>query len=134
MKKKLASILLSILFVLSFVGCGKESPIPSGFYCETNYVDEMIYCEFCCTSDRKSHVQAHCWEIDGMYVRCWVSSAEHWRAKIVEKDGKIYFEGYKWTSRFLSTKKSGNKDIYQVIYDEQTKSFTLTLVEKSKNS
>ena len=51
----------------------------------------------------------------------------------VPSQGKIYFEGYEWTP-FLTTIKSGNKDIYQVIYDEQTKSFTLTLVEKSKNS
>ena len=52
---------------------------------------------------------------------------------VMTKDGKIYFEGYEWTP-FLTTIKSGNKYIYQVIYDEQTKSFTLTLVEKSKNS
>ena len=131
MKKKISCVLLSVVFALSLAGCKKEGPIPSGFYVEKT-ANGINYCEFCCSSEREIHVQTHCWEIDGNYVRCWVSSCDFWRAKIVEKDGEIYFEGYEWTP-FLSTVKMGDKDIYQAVYDERTKCFTFTLVEKNRS-
>ena len=55
--------------------------------------------------------------------------------KIVERDGKIYFEGYKWRDfwdiLFRNGKESGTTNIYSVIYNEIEKSMTLILVRNS---
>ena len=46
----------------------------------------------------------------------------------VEKDGKIYFEGYMWKD-FLSSKKRGHETVYEVVYDAEAQTITLTKVK-----
>ena len=125
MKKILAVILSALTFVLSifFVGCGKVSYIPEGYYGWTNA--ENIY-EFTENDIRKSYG----WVVDGDIAEEWVSGSCCYKAKIVEKDGKLYFEGYEWFD-FLysltscSPKYEGNTNVYEVTYNEIGKSITL---------
>ena len=61
----------------------------------------------------------------------WVSGSCDYKAKIVEKDGKVYFEGYTWKS-FLSSKKRGHETVYVVVYDEEAQTITLTKVKSEE--
>lgn len=51
----------------------------------------------------------------------WVSGSCDYKAKIVEKDGVIYFEGYKYRTLLdillRGGKQQGNTDVYLVEYD-----------------
>ena len=66
------------------------------------------------------------WDIEGDEAEYWVSSQINYKAKIVEKDGEIYFEGYKWKS--ITGKECGFTHIYQVAYNEEERSIRLQLV------
>ena len=62
----------------------------------------------------------------------WVSGSCDYKAKIVEKDGVIYFEGYKYRTLLdillRGGKQQGNTDVYQVAYSESRQIISLTLV------
>ncbi len=128
MKKLLAIILSALTLVISivFVGCGKTSSIPEGYYGWTNA--ENIY-----KLTENDIRNSYGWVIDGDIAEEWVSGSCEYKAKIVEKDGKTYFEGYEWFD-FLysltscSPKYEGNSNVYEVTYNEIEKSITLTLV------
>ena len=125
--KKILSLILCFLTLFFCAGCGEKEanskgPIPNGDYCWTAKQGENI---FIYTESRIGDFFG--WEIEGDEAIEWVSNSITYRAKIIERDGKIFFEGYKWKMLFVSGK-MGSENIYEVIYDETEKSFeTITV-------
>ena len=123
MKKfiKIVSLIVVVVTIclVCFVDCDKKTcSIPDGYYCLCNKGDNIY--EF---TENSIH-ETYGWEIRGDKAIEWVSSSVNYRAKIVERDGKIYFEGYKW--RYLiSSRESGSETIYEVLYNDLEKSITL---------
>jgi hypothetical protein len=69
-------------------------------------------------------------EIEGDNVERYTSNALDYKAKIVEKDGKMYFVGYKWVdplSSFLNCQEVvvGIEKTYEVFYDAEKKTITI---------
>lgn len=129
MKKFLAIVLSAVALVISifFVGCKKTELIPNGYYGSSS-VGQNIY-EHIGSDIRDSYG----WVIDGDIAEEWVSGSCNYKAKIVEKDGVIYFEGYEWFDFLYSLtscapKYEGNSNVYEVTYNETEKSITLILV------
>ena len=125
--KKLWAVLLGALLMLcmsfGLVGCDeKKGPIPNGGYTIVS-VEKM-----CFAFTEKSVRDPYGWEIEGDIAEEWVSGSCDYKAKIVEKDGKIYFEGYTWKA-FLSSKKRGHETVYEVVYDAEAQTITLTKVK-----
>ncbi len=130
MKKTMRVFILSLASILcfcSFLGCTKKtSPIPDGLYVwqGDNNIYESIY--KLTENDIRSSFG---WEIKGDTAQRWTSGSVDYKAKIVEKDGEIYFEGYMFRDifdvLFRGGKQSGDTKIYRVIYDETEKSITL---------
>ena len=116
------AVLLMLCMSLGFVGCENKGPIPNGGYTIVS-VERM-----CFAFTEKSVRDPYGWEIEGNKATCWVSGSTDYKANIVEKDGKIYFEGYKWKS-FLSSRQEGHETVYEVVYDETEKTITLTKVK-----
>ena len=134
--KKFLSVLLSALCALTslcFVGCKNEKELlPSGHYGVVYAIPEdnppYLYFEFTKEDIRDSHG----FVIDGNTAAEWVSSCCYYKAKIVEKDGQIYLEGYLFRD-FLDIllgdgEKKGSTKIYAVKYNEANQSFSLTPV------
>lgn len=128
--KKLLTISLSVLFMLcmsiSLVGCGKTGPIPNGYYTMKNK-NEDVY--FLTENDIRDSFG---WVIDGETAEMWVSGSCDYKAKIVEKDGEIYFEGYKYKTLLdvllRGGKEQGNTEMHQVFYNESEQSILVALV------
>ena len=124
--KKLWAVVLGALLMLcmsfGLVGCKKTGLIPNGYYSIKNQ-NETVY-----VFTENDMRDRYCWVIDGDIAEEWVSGSCCYKAKIVEKDGKIYFEGYTWKS-FLSSKKWGHETVYEVVYDEDAQTITLTQVK-----
>mgnify|MGYP005766186665 FL=1 len=116
MKNITKLMILSILFFSCFCGCNRNAGlIPSGYYTypEGPIIDENnIYILYEGDFDLRT---SFCWEIDGNEVQCWTSGTVTYRAKIVGKDNRIYFE-------------SDDEVNYEVIYDAASKSITLILL------
>ena len=127
--KLISLILLSIVCCVSFFGCAKIGPIPNGFYGWRG--DNNIY-ESTYKLTENDVRDSYAIEVKGDEIQRWTSGSVDYKAKIVEKDGETYFEGYKWCDiwdvLFRGGKKSGTTDIYRVIYDEAEKSMTLILI------
>ena len=93
MRKITIAVTLFLALIMCFCGlfgCAKTGPIPNGYYCWSS-AGENIY-EFT-ESDIREFFG---WEIKGDLAQRWTSGSVDYKAKIVERDGKIYFEGYKW--------------------------------------
>ena len=124
--KKLLTIGLAVLLMLcmsiSLVGCKKTGLIPNGYYGISQNEDVYIFTE----NDMRDR---YCWVVDGDIAEEWVSGLCCYKAKIVENDGKIYFEGYKYRTLldilFRSGKQQGNTSVYLVEYDGKS---SITLV------
>ena len=124
--KKLLTIGLAVLLMLcmsvSLVGCKKTGPIPNGYYGWSSE-GENIY-ERTGSDIRDSYG----WVIDGDIAEEWVSGSCNYKAKIIESDDKIYFEGYKFKTLLdilIGGKENGNADVYLVEYNENEGSITL---------
>lgn len=130
--KKLLTIGLAVLLMLcmgiSLVGCNKTGPIPNGNYAFTGAVYTFEY-----TSAEVKDVYG--WIIDGDEAEQWVSGTCVYKAKIVEIDGAVRFDGYKWRDwldvLFGNSEKQGSNHDYIVVYYETDKSITLTPVDIS---
>lgn len=144
MKRKIISKILAVMLALcmsvSFVGCGQSEsvstgPIPNGRYELQNskapnyylYVENESYDFY--------------WVIEGEDAECWTSGSLDVRAKIVEREGKIYFECYKWDDPLFNLgqllkgekpKKIGSTNIYLVEYNAEEKSITVELYQKGE--
>ncbi len=135
--KKFFSICFSVLLMfcmsISLFGCKRVGPIPNGYYGVAHSIPEnplpdnyfmLVECDI-----RDSYG----WVVEGDKAEKWVSGLCEYKAKIVEKDGKIYFEGYKWRDFFdviFNYKEmQGYESDYAVIYNETEKSIALTPVD-----
>ena len=127
--KKLFTIGLAVLLMLcmsvSLFGCKKTGLIPNGYYGMSQNEDVYILTG----NDIRDSFG---WVIDGDTAEMWVSGSCDYKAKIVEKDGEIYFEGYKYRTLLdillCGGKQQGNTDVYQVTYSESRQIISLTLV------
>ncbi len=137
MKRKIISKILAVMLALcmsiSFVGCEKTGPIPDGRYEPIDLQDSTYYVY------AENSNYDYFWEIEGDTARKYGSNALSFKAKIVEKNGKIYFEGYKWITifhilgaLFIGEKptKVGSTNIYLVEYNAEEKSITVELYQK----
>ena len=132
MKKLIKLIILTILMLFLFCsfGCFNQTntgPIPNGNYGWQSDKNSV----FVFTEDNIK--KNYGWVIDGDTAEQWVSSQLCYKAKIVEKDGNIYFEGYIFVevlSSLLSCAKRefGTTEVYLVEYDNENKTIMLTLV------
>ena len=126
MKKILANlfaVLLMLCMSISLIACNKTSSIPDGHYAMTEENNSFKYI--------KGNVRdTYGWIIDGDTAEQWTSSMCTYKAKIVEKDGEILFDGYEWRDALdillgAKSKRGSNHD-YTVVYDEANGSITLT--------
>jgi len=68
------------------------------------------------------------WEIKGDKAEYWAEDYIAYKATIVERDDKIYFECYKWVdpwSVIACIGKSGTEAVFEVVYDDVSKSITV---------
>ena len=124
--KKSVTILLSTICIIgsiNFIGCDKTSVIPEGNYGRTKDNTVFAYTE----GDIRN---TYGWIIDGNTAEQWTSSQCLYKAKIIEKDGEIIFDGYRWGDfldvLFGNKSKQGSDHDYTLIYNEVNQSFTLT--------
>ncbi len=130
--KKLLTIGLSVLLMfcmgISLVGCNKTGPIPNGNYAFIGAVYTFEY-----TGGEIKDIYG--WIIEGDEAEQWVSGVCTYKAKIVEEDGVLRFDGYKWRNLldvlFGNVEKQGSNHDYIVVYNETDKSITLTPVDIS---
>ncbi|MBR2646809.1 MAG: hypothetical protein IKD47_04555 [Clostridia bacterium] len=135
MKKRFIIILTVFLMLcmsISLVGCKKTGPIPNGCYAVAQSIPENPLPANSFVFTESDIRDSFGWVIKGDTAEEWVSSLCNYKAKIVEKEGEIYFEGYTWSDPldvlFGDSKKRGNTDVYQVVYNESTRSISLALV------
>lgn len=118
----MTSLLVCVMCFFCFLGCEKSGPIPNGSYYMKNQDDNtFIFTE-------KSIHNTYGWEIKGNNAERWISGMIEYKAKVVEKDSKIYFEGYKFSSGTM-----GEETVYEVTYNKDEKSITLITVETAGN-
>ena len=114
--KKLFIPILSAMFAGCLFGCSESGVIPNGCYCPEGAVTDGYFVLYEGDSDPRT---SFCWEIEGNEARQWTSGYVSFKADIVEREDKIYFEGYT----------TGNSQIiYEVTYDESTESMILAIV------
>lgn len=137
-KKIIIILLLMSMCIYTFFGCLKKTtisagPIPDGIY-EYNSVSKT-YTYF------EGEQYRDYWEIEGDEAVFYFDNWLDYRAKIVQKNGEIYFEGYKWITiidilgAWLSGEKPtklGTTDIYRVKYNLEEKSITVELYQKGE--
>lgn len=116
---------------ISLAGCNKTSVIPEGNYCISNENNVFSFTE----GDIRD---AYGWVIKGNTAELWTSSVCEYKAKIVEKDGQILFDGYRWRNildLLLGDKdKKGYEYDFTAVYDEGTRSITLTPKKPKENT
>jgi len=129
--KKWVSVLLGLLCFCCFFGCEKTGPIPNGNYVWVGQNNEGLY------TFTNNDIKQFCgWIVEGDNAEFWTSSQLYYQGKIVEKDGKIYFEGYKYRDWFDILfnwdwgKNEGKTDIYLVCYNAEEKSITVELYKE----
>ena len=108
---------------INFVACDKTSFIPDGHYATVEENNSFKYI--------KGNVRdTYGWVIDGDTAEQWTSGMCEYKAKIIEKDGEIVFDGYEWRNALdillgAKSKRGSNHD-YTVVYNEANGSITLT--------
>lgn len=134
---KILAVILAFCMSVIFVGCGQSKsvsgPIPNGRYAYAGgdwNVKTYIY-----TDANPNELELY-WQIEGDYAESWCSGLISSKAKIVEKEGEIYFECYEWVDivdiisvigLFFGEKltKSGSTNIYLVEYNAEEKNITV---------
>jgi len=142
MKRFLKLIAISLVSILCMTfagsilnGCADDGsntngPIPNGVYVY-NMAGEFVFQEGVDPSQTNEFRSGLV--IEGNYAREYIDNWLVQKSKIVERDGKIYLECYKWRDLFdilfRKGKKQGTEEVYEVIYDADAKTITLELVE-----
>ncbi len=131
MKKTVSRFLLGLFLIVSlfgYSGCKEEmGPIPDGYYighgeysyCEKNHFSHFFFI-------KKVHSDNHL-DIDGYKAEEYVSGSLYYKANIVEKDGKIYFECYKWKDIFGDWR--GIETVFEIEYNAENKTIKRITVE-----
>jgi len=144
---KLMAISLVSIFCMTFVGSilsgsanastTKTGPIPNGLYLYNHYElnGEVIVYDFIMEgslNDADLTFDFSGYEIKGSKAFECDDFGVSYKANIVERDGKIYFEGYKWVDMInvisCSSEKRGNERIYEVEYNETEKKIITRLI------
>ena len=130
MKKRRIFIAVLMIFLVSlisvsFVGCAETGPIPNGYYGVAPGVHDGSKPLDTFSYTMQDIRGSYGWVIDGDTAEEWVSGSCVYKAKIVKKDGWIYFEGYKWTNFLLGGKEQGKDDSFLVAYNESERSFSV---------
>ncbi|MBQ8296000.1 MAG: hypothetical protein IJX87_06170 [Clostridia bacterium] len=134
--KTMALFFASVVCFCCFCGCEKTGPIPDGKYeyifpVEDKTEGYKVVSKYIYTED-KIKAESY-WEIKGDEAWSYCSNDLTFKGKIVERDGKIYFEGYKWLfvpSLLLGRwDMEGFTDVYPVEYDAEEKILTVTYRE-----
>ncbi len=134
--KKLFSVTLSVLclIIFCFSGCNKSGPIPNGCYSVAHSIPENPLPENYFMRTERNIRDSFGWVIDGDIAEEWVSGSCEYKAKIVKKNGKILFDGYRWRG-FLDDKEGrGSDHDYIVVYNEVSGSITLTPKPAKENT
>ena len=132
------AIMLTFCISVSFVACKEEEyvagPIPDGRYArDSNEENGKSTCYY-----NESVVEFY-WEIVGDNATFTGSGLTSLKAKVVEKDGKIYFECYRWTTiidiiiDLLFLQKpimQGSEDVYLLEYNAEEKTITVELYKE----
>ncbi len=135
--KKIFSVWLAILLMLcmsvNLVGCNKAGPITNGNYGVVYSIPEEPFPDNCFMRTESDVRKSYGWIIDGNTAEEWVSGICQYKAKIVERDGKIYFEGYQWRDFvdivFGRYQKHGSNTVYEVeVYGTSEQGNTLYIV------
>ncbi|MBQ8295998.1 MAG: hypothetical protein IJX87_06160 [Clostridia bacterium] len=136
--KVLALFFASVVCFCCFCGCEKTGPIPDGKYdyigavidktdIYGDKISKYIYTEGKLKTDNY-------WEIKGDEAWGYCSNSLTYKGKIVERDGKIYVEGYKWLSvpDLLLGKwmMIGSTVVYLIEYNAEEKILTEELYKK----
>ena len=121
MKSKVIFSILTII-ILTACLCGCDSAIiPNGKYVSINPSDNVFF-------NRSSDENAeYYWEIKGDNAMRYVSGYVDYKAKIVKKDGLVYFEGYVFTD-VLSNVKMGSIVKYLVEYSQTEKTIQIQVI------
>ena len=134
MKKfiKIISLIVVVVTIclVCFVDCDKKTcSIPDGLYGWRGDIEDDVYTSVYKLTENEDVRGFYAIEIDGDIAKRWTSGSVDYKAKIVERDGEIYFEGYKWRDFwdiiFRDGAESGITDIYKVTYDDVEKSMIL---------
>ena len=136
---KILAVILAFCMSVIFVGCGQSKtvsgPIPNGRYELQNSKAQNYYVYV------ENESFDFYWVIEGEDAECWTSGSLDFLSKIVERDGKIYFECYKWDDPLFNLgqlikgekpKKLGSTNIYLVEYNAEEKSITVELYQKGE--
>ena len=145
--KKLLTIWFAVLLmfcasVTCFTGCEQSEstkpvvgPIPDGTYYWDRNRDKETYIY------DETEISELYWEIEGDEARQYSSAGLSQQAKIVEKDGKIYIECYKWITIidvFVDLlvwewpEKDGSTNIYLANYNAEEKSIKIELYKEGE--
>ena len=119
-RKVILSFLTFMILSLCLCGCNSGA-IPNGKYVSLNPYDSV----FVNYSDDEN--AEYYWEIKGDNANRYVSGMVDYKAKIVEKDGLIYFEGYTFTNVF-SKVEMGSTVKYLVAYRETEKTIQIQVI------
>ena len=103
-------------------GCNTSQLIQNGYYIPSSGIAENVYVLY---EEEGNPKDPFCWEIKGNTAKCWTSGMTVYKADILEKDGRIYFQGYKFKEGILSSIELGSEEIYEVIYNEIEKRITV---------
>ena len=136
--KVLSLMLVSLLCFCCLFGCAKAEPtqsghIPNGRYHAVASSNTYVYNE-------SENLRTY-WEIKGDRATFYFDNWLDYKAKIVEKDGIIYFECYKWHDLFLylgqifsgeKLEKNGSTNIYLVEYNAEENSITVELYKRGE--
>lgn len=88
-KKRFIPI-LPAMFAGCLFGCSESGVIPNGYYCLKGAVTDGYFVLYEGDSDPRT---SFCWEIEGNEARQWTSGYVSFKADIVEREDKIFFEG-----------------------------------------
>ncbi len=120
------SFILMLCMSVCFAGCKGEKEIellPNGNYCLISSNEQKYHY----VEEGKKLPTDHYLSIKKNKAIRYCSGVSDYRAKIVEKEDKLYFEGYTWKSLLSGTQ--GNNGIYEIEYDEETKTVIMTLLK-----
>lgn len=119
-RKVILSILTIIILAVGLFGCNSGA-IPNGKYVSINpNVNVFVNCDDGANAE-------YYWEIKGDSAMRYVSGMVDYKAKIIEKDGLVYFEGYTFTD-ILSNVKKGSTAKYLVTYSETQKTIQIQVI------
>lgn len=131
--KVLSLMLVSLLCFCCLFGCARNEsaptgPIPNGKYEFIPSSKTYIYTE-------NENIQDY-WKIKGDRATFYFDNWLDYKAKIVKKDGQIYFECYKWRDifdiLFRDGAWQGSTNIYLVEYNAEENSITVELYKRGE--